>query len=138
MAATRNREDAEDITAETYERALRSLPKYESRDIPITAWLIRIAQNVQREHRNKRARWRVVDIAACEVEGLPSPEAVVSDVHGIEELLSGLTPAQREVLTLRLAGLKVREIAAIQGRAEGTVKALQFAAIRKMRRAARP
>jgi RNA polymerase sigma-70 factor (ECF subfamily) len=138
LAATRNREDAEDITAETYERALRSLHKYESRGIPISAWLIRIAQNVQREHRNKSSRWRVVDIATCEVEGLASVETAGSDLHGLEDLLSGLTPAQREVLTLRLAGLKVREIAAIQGRAEGTVKALQFAAVRRMRRAAQP
>lgn len=138
LGATHNREDAEDITAETYERALRSLHKYQSREVPISAWLIRIAQNVHREHRNKRARWRVVDIAACEVDGLPAPTTVATGKLDMDELLSGLTPAQREVLTLRLAGLKVREIAAIQGRAEGTVKALQFAAVRNLRRVARP
>ncbi|MEX0784289.1 MAG: sigma-70 family RNA polymerase sigma factor [Dehalococcoidia bacterium] len=138
LAATRNREDAEDITAETFERALRSLHKYQSRDVPISAWLIRIAQNVTREHRNKRPAWRVVDIATCEVDGLPAADTTAPADHGLNELLIGLTPAQREVLTLRLAGLKVREIAAIQGRAEGTVKALQFAAVRNMRRAVRP
>ena len=135
MAATHNREDAEDIAAETFERALRALTRYESRDIPITAWLIRIAQNVAREHRNKSARWRVVDIAQCEVDGIPAPNAHPGLGLEINALLSDLTPAQREVLSLRLAGLKVREIAELQGRAEGTVKALQFAAIRNMRRA---
>lgn len=138
MAATHNREDAEDITAETYERALRALSRYESRDIPITAWLVRIAQNVEREQRNKKARWRVVDIAQCEVDGFPAPDTATGLGLEINALLSALTPAQREVLSLRLAGLKVREIAELQGRAEGTVKALQFAAIRNMRRAVKP
>ena len=138
LSATHNREDAEDITAESFERALRSLHKYQSRDIPISAWLIRIAQNVTREHRNKRSRWRVVDLATCEVDGLAMSEPVAPGQAPIAELLAKLTPAQRDVLTLRLAGLKVREIAAIQGRAEGTVKALQFAAVQKMRRAAKP
>ena len=138
LAATHNREDAEDISAETFERALKSLHRYQSREVPISAWLIRIAQNVMREHRTKRARWRVVDIATCEVEGIPAPESVAPVESGLGEMLAGLTPAQREVLSLRLAGLKVREIAVIQGRAEGTVKALQFAAVRNLRRAVRP
>ncbi len=138
LAATRNREDAEDITAESFERALRSLHRYQSREVPISAWLIRIAQNVLREQRNKRARWRVVDIATCEVGGLPTTDALAPGEAGLGDLLEALTPAQREVLTLRLAGLKVREIAVIQGRAEGTVKALQFAAVRNLRRVTRP
>lgn len=136
MGAARHREDAEDIAAETFERALRVLPRYESRDVPIAAWLIRIAQNVAREHQSKLLRCRVVDIARCEVDDLPAttpPEMTFP----IEGLLAQLTPAQREVVALRLQGLKVREIAAIQGRAEGTVKALQFAAVRSLRRAAR-
>lgn len=137
MAATHNREDAEDITAETFERALRNLPRYESRSVPIAAWLIRIAQNVEREHRNRMARCRVVHITQCEVDGLPAPDTLAGNGPGFDELLSGLSKAQRDVLSLRLAGLKVREIAEIQGRAEGTVKALQFAAIRNMRRAVR-
>ena len=137
LSATRNRQDAEDVAAETYERALRALCRYQSRDVPITAWLLRIAQNVVREHRNKRAPWRVVDIADFDVDGLPGSESLADGI-GLDDLLSALTPAQREVMSLRLAGLKVREIAAIQGRAEGTVKALQFAAMRNMRKAVQP
>ena len=133
LAATRNREDAEDITAETFVRALKSLHRYESREVPIGAWLVRIAQNVLHEQRNKQATWRVVDIAACEVHRLAAEERTPQVEAELKELLGELTPAQREVLTLRLAGLKVREIAVIQGRAEGTVKALQFTAVRNLR-----
>jgi RNA polymerase sigma-70 factor (ECF subfamily) len=136
LAATRNRQDAEDLTAETYERALHVLHRFESGDVPITAWLLRIAQNVQREHRNKNGRLRVVNIANLEVDSFPAVETVTLDAS-LSEVMEDLSPAQREVLQLRLAGLKVREIAAIQGRAEGTVKALQFAAIRNLRRAIR-
>lgn len=136
LATTRNREDAEDLTAETYERALRVLHRFESREVPISAWLLRIGQNVERERRNKNARIRVVNIADHEVDCFAAPETIFPDAD-LSKIMEDLSPAQREVLQLRLAGLKVREIAAIQGRAEGTVKALQFAAIRNLKRAIR-
>jgi len=135
LATTRNREDAEDLTAETYERALRVFHRFESREVPISAWLLRIAQNVEREHRNKTGRMRVVNIADHE-DCFAAPEVISLDAD-LSEIMEDLSRAQREVLQLRLAGLKVREIAVIQGRAEGTVKALQFAAIRNLKRAIR-
>ncbi len=133
MSATRNREEAEDITAETFERALRGLSRFESGDVPIVVWLLRIAQNVAREYQQKRVRHRAVDIENLEIGTLPSTPGVETpgDLHA---LIAHLTPAQREVLVLRLAGLKLREIAELRGSAEGTVKALQFAAIRNLRK----
>ena len=39
----RSREEAEDLTAQTFERALRAIGRYEERGAPFSAWLLRIA-----------------------------------------------------------------------------------------------
>src|SRR5689334_17864577 len=41
----RNRDAAEDLTAEVFHHALASLGKYEWRGVPFSAWLMRIAAN---------------------------------------------------------------------------------------------
>jgi RNA polymerase sigma-70 factor, ECF subfamily len=131
---TYSREDAEDLTAETYERALRAISKYSSRDIPIAVWLLRIARNVAHE-RAQRARKQPraivpIESIASTLQGAVPPEPEPD----LGPLLGALTPAQHDVITLRLAGLRCREVAELLGKAEGTVKALQFAAVRNMRR----
>ena len=46
-----------------------------------------------------------------------------------------LTPAQREVISLRFAGeMSVAEVAKLMGRSEGAVKALQHSAIVALRK----
>ncbi len=42
----RSREEAEDLTAQTFERALRAIGRYEERGVPFSAWLLRIAAHV--------------------------------------------------------------------------------------------
>ena len=38
---TGNREDAEDLTARVFQRALKHVPNYEDKGLPFTAWLYR-------------------------------------------------------------------------------------------------
>ena len=135
FASLGNRTDAEDATAETYERALRSIARFRGDDEQMTAWLYGIARNVVREFRRDRDR-----------SHQPLPEGdhddIADDHQSIQEsnpdiarALYRLPVAQREVLELRLAGLKVREVADFLGKAEGTVKALQHAAVKNVRKA---
>ena len=42
--------DAEDLTSQTFQRALEALPRYESRGLPFGAWLFRIAHNLLVDH----------------------------------------------------------------------------------------
>ncbi len=75
-----------------------------------------------------------------------SLKATTNDIVDAQQEIDTISPdlaralyclpvAQREVLQLRLAGLKVREIAAFLGKAQGTVKALQHSALKNLRKA---
>lgn len=49
-----NREDAEDLTARIFERAMKHIPRYQDQGVPFSAWLYRIARNlVANWHRDK-------------------------------------------------------------------------------------
>jgi RNA polymerase sigma-70 factor, ECF subfamily len=129
---------AEDITQETFLRALRRITSvtYQGRDIG--AWFVTIARNLIFDH-VKSSRYRLESTTSEIVELSPSthgPEQQVLDLATNEELLrcvKKLNPDQQECIQLRfLQGLSVAETAKIMDRNEGAVKALQHRAVRRL------
>jgi RNA polymerase sigma-70 factor (ECF subfamily) len=129
---------AEDITQETFVRALRRITSvsYQGRDIG--AWFVTIARNLIFDH-VKSSRYRLEQTTAEIAELSPStsgPEQQVIDGATNAELLKcigNLNPDQQECLKLRfLQGLSVAETADIMDRNEGAVKALQHRAVRRL------
>jgi RNA polymerase sigma-70 factor (ECF subfamily) len=62
-----NKEMAFEITAQVFYRALDNLPKYESRGLPFSAWLFRIASNELNQWFRKNKAQRILNI---DLEGL--------------------------------------------------------------------
>ncbi|MHA6792545.1 sigma-70 family RNA polymerase sigma factor [Pseudonocardia bannensis] len=129
---------AEDITQETFVRALRRIGSvsYQGRDIG--AWFVTIARNLIFDH-VKSSRYRLESTTAEIIELSPStggPEQQVLDNATNEELLrciAKLNPDQQECIQLRfLQGLSVAETAQLMDRNEGAVKALQHRAVRRL------
>ncbi len=129
---------AEDLTSETFVRALRRISSvsYQGRDIG--AWFVTIARNLIFDH-VKSSRYRLEQTTSEIVELSPStggPEQQVLDGAITEELLrcvAKLNPDQQECITLRfLQGMSVAETARIMDRNEGAVKALQHRAVRRL------
>lgn len=129
---------AEDITQETFVRALRRITSvsYQGRDIG--AWFVTIARNLIFDH-VKSSRYRLEQTTAEIVELSPStsgPEQQVLDGATNTELLKcigKLNPDQQECIKLRfLQGLSVAETAVMMDRNEGAVKALQHRAVRRL------
>jgi RNA polymerase sigma-70 factor, ECF subfamily len=129
---------AEDITQETFLRALRRITSvtYQGRDIG--AWFVTIARNLIFDH-VKSSRYRLESTTSDIVELSPSthgPEQQVLDMATNEELLRcvrKLNADQQECITLRfLQGLSVAETATLMDRNEGAVKALQHRAVRRL------
>lgn len=128
---------AEDLTSEAYLRALRNVGRFEGRYTDFQAWVVRIARNAFLDHvKSGRVRWEiVVDEAPVTVEPLDPAEQAVATVDGarLRRALEQLTPDQQEVVHLRfIQDLSIAEVAAVLGRAEGAVKALQFRAMRAL------
>ncbi|MDI2031197.1 sigma-70 family RNA polymerase sigma factor [Saccharopolyspora sp. TS4A08] len=132
---------AEDITSETFLRALRRIASisYQGRDV--AAWFITIAKNLILDH-IKSSRNRL-EIPTSEVtDHLPAKGSHVGPEHQVlldatnSELLQcirQLNPDQRECIRLRfLQDLSVTETAVAMQRNEGAVKALQHRAVRRL------
>jgi RNA polymerase sigma-70 factor (ECF subfamily) len=129
---------AEDITQETFLRALRRISSvtYQGRDIG--AWFVTIARNLIFDH-VKSSRYRLESTTSDIIELSPTthgPEQQVLDLATNEEVLRcvrKLNADQQECISLRfLQGLSVAETAKIMDRNEGAVKALQHRAVRRL------
>jgi RNA polymerase sigma-70 factor (ECF subfamily) len=129
---------AEDFTSETFLRALRRISSisYQGRDIG--AWFVTIARNIIFDHM-KSARHRLEVTTADTVEGdqrAPSTESAVLDLLTSERLMAAvkqLGDEQRECVMLRfIQGFSVSETAAVMGKNDGAIKALQHRAVRKL------
>ncbi|HEX6357249.1 MAG TPA: sigma-70 family RNA polymerase sigma factor [Actinophytocola sp.] len=133
-----DRELAEDVTSETFLRALRRITtvSYQGRDVG--AWFVTIARNLVLDH-VKSSRYRL-EVTTAEVDESgrveAGPEQQVLDGATRSVLLDcirQLGDDQRECIVLRfLQGLSVAETAVVMSRNEGAVKALQHRAVRRL------
>jgi RNA polymerase sigma-70 factor (ECF subfamily) len=129
-----SREAAEDATSLVFTKALGSLPTFRAGSF--RSWLFAIAYHVIAD--SLRAR-RVVDEleAATEVaDGALAPDEIVIAAEAnaaVVRLLNHLSPGQRRVVELRLAGLTGREMATVLGCSVGAVKIAQVRAYTKLR-----
>ncbi|MBV9101613.1 MAG: sigma-70 family RNA polymerase sigma factor [Candidatus Dormibacteraeota bacterium] len=132
---TKDKEQAEDVTAATFAKALEELPRFQWRGVPYSAWLYRVAGNlVARERR--RPGWIELEphMAGESVDPALAVEAEDRAAE-VRAAVSQLPPDQRQAVLLRFGGeLRNREIAEIMGRSEGAVKLLTFRALTALRR----
>jgi RNA polymerase sigma-70 factor (ECF subfamily) len=131
---------AEDLTSETFLRALRRINTFTWQGRDFGAWLVTIARNLVADHfKSSRFRLEITTgemLDANEVER--SPEESVLESLSNAALLDAvrmLNPQQQECVTLRfLQGLSVAETACVMGKNEGAIKTLQYRAIRTLAR----
>ncbi len=121
-----DRGEAEDLTQETYLRALRSLPSFAGRSSART-WLLSIARRVAADHVRwtvTRPRTTAVDdwdtvVAASPTQRRPGfDEGVV-----LRELVAGLEPDRRDAFVLtQMLGLGYAAAAQVCGCPIGTIR----------------
>jgi len=130
---------AQDLTAETFTRALRRLDSVSNQGKDVGAWFIRIAHNLLTDHWRSQHTQRVTAVAQLpdSVVAQAGPEEVVCARESARELhqaVGRLTPAQQEVIRGRyLEELPVARVAAATGRTEGATKALAHRGLEALR-----
>jgi RNA polymerase sigma-70 factor (ECF subfamily) len=114
--------EAEDITQNVFAKLLGAIHKYERREVPFTAWILRVARNVALDHMRARRQIPFEEVRATD----DGHEQVGFDrSQSLREALSRLPQDQREVLVLRhIAGLSPTEIARRLGKTEGAIHGL--------------
>jgi RNA polymerase sigma-70 factor, ECF subfamily len=139
-----NRPLAEDLTSDTFLRALKRIGSFTWQGRDLGAWLVTIARNLVADHfKSGRYRLEVTtgDVLDADREDRGpegSPEAAVVDHITNVALLTAvkqLNPEQQECIVLRfLQGFSVAETAQAMGKNEGAIKALQYRAVRALAR----
>jgi RNA polymerase sigma-70 factor (ECF subfamily) len=127
----RNRDEAEDLTAEVFHQALVSLPQFAWRGTPFIAWLLGIAAHTLADRWHRTNTLREVD--SVELDQLGTEDDVERRAM-LYQLVETLPPDQKLVIVQRFVAQKsIREVAAELGRSAGAVKQLQLRALQSLR-----
>ena len=129
---------AEDLTGETFFRALRSMNGFRWQGRDFGAWLMTIARNLTTDHfKSGRSRLEQTteDMSTLDTE-TEGPESSVLAHLTNEALLRALRELpqdQQDCLVMRfLQGMSIAETAAVLGRSDGAVKQLQLRGVRNL------
>ncbi|HEY3014517.1 MAG TPA: sigma-70 family RNA polymerase sigma factor [Nocardioides sp.] len=135
---TRTTTLAEDLTSETFFRALRSMNSFRWQGKDFGAWLMTIARNLTMDH-FKAGRTRLeqaTEDMGVHDDATEGPETAVLNSLTNELLLAALKklPAeQQDCLVMRfLQGMSIAETALVLDRSEGAVKQLQLRGVRNL------
>jgi len=127
---TGSAQDAEDLTARVFFRAMGHIESYTDRGVPFQAWLYRIAHNLTANWHRDQGRRKIVsleDYIASELIG-DAPDRAVEDQEEIDRLravVNRLPEERQQLLTLKFVdGMSNAEIGQIMERTEGAIKSL--------------
>ena len=136
-------QDAEDVIADVFFKALRNLKRFKWRHAnSFAAWLFRIARNQIVDYGRRRSRAAIALEAEGGLAGLADPSPLPRESLAQQErfeqmraLIATLSPRRQEVITLKFyAGLRNLEIARVLGLNERTVAAHLCRALQDLER----
>ncbi|MDQ6805454.1 MAG: sigma-70 family RNA polymerase sigma factor [Actinomycetota bacterium] len=117
-----NHHEAEDITQNVFAKLMQAIAKYEARQVPFSAWIMRVARNAALDHLRARRLVPCEDVRTDD-EGQQAED--LERAQCLRVALEELPPGQREVLVLRhIAGLAPSEIAERLDKTEGSIHGL--------------
>ena len=129
---------AEDLTSETFLRALRRIDSFTYTGKDIGAWFTTIARNLVTDH-VKSSRFKLEVSTADMLDADRGDDGIETQVierlrdAALLDAVRRLKPEQQECIVLRfLQGLSVAETSGVMGRSEGAVKQLQLRAVRAL------
>lgn len=127
---------AQDLTELTFLRAWEARSRYRPGATPILGWLYRIARNAVIDHYRTERASSVLDPGLADGEADVAVAAEAQDERRrLARLMARLDSTDRDVLMMRFVmGMSHAEVAAELKRSPGSVRIIQFRALRKLRR----
>jgi RNA polymerase sigma-70 factor (ECF subfamily) len=128
----RDEHDAEDVTQQVFAKLFRTIGRYEERDVPFAAWILRVARNAAIDYMRSD---RLVPCEEVRGADQQSDESRHECRRSLTDALGSLPSEQREVILMRhLVGLSPREIAGKLGKSESAIHGLHHRGRRSMQR----
>ena len=127
---TGNHQDAEDLTARTFYKALKHLPRFVDRGAPFSAYLYRIAHNMVANWHRDTNRRQIVSIDDLIITGPSHQEPMImaekrDEQEELLQVVRRLPPERQQLLILKLVEqMSNAEIAQVMNRTEGAIKSL--------------
>jgi RNA polymerase sigma-70 factor (ECF subfamily) len=113
--------EAEDVTQQVFMKLMTSLGSYRERDVPFTAWIMRVARNAAVDHLRSRRAIPAEEVRAADEFEEDSHERLTC----LREALDDLPQDQHNVLILRhVVGLSPGEIADVLGKSASSIHGL--------------
>ncbi len=134
-----NHEDAEDLTAKVFLRALSHIKNYENRGLPFFAWLHRIAHNLVANWHRDHSRRKVIPLGELPLSSREDTDPLSSlekeeRLRKVMAAVRALPPDKQEIIYLKFVErLSNQEIAIIMGKTESAIKALYHRALVALR-----
>lgn len=132
----RDKELAEDLTSQSFLKALQNLQTFDHQKGVFSAWIYRIARNTLFDHfRTNRETVDLEDVFGLSAPGSIEHEAEVNEnMQKVREHMKELTSEQRDIIIMRVwDGMSYREIAGIIGKTEANCQMIFSRAIAKLR-----
>jgi RNA polymerase sigma-70 factor (ECF subfamily) len=136
---TGDHQEAEDLTARVFQRAMHHIGRYRDQGVPFSAWLYRIAHNLVANWHRDRNRRQIVPlderIAASGISSHPEmATAQREEQRLLLEMVRLLPPDRQELLILKfMEQLSNAEIGQIMGKTEGAIKSLYHRTLSSLR-----
>lgn len=141
----RNREDAEDLVSQVFQRFLAGMDRFDGRRGSVLGWTLALARHAvidraRRQAAHGGARRSVGDVdGMAEILPSPVPDALAAlvadeDLARLAQLLEMQPPEIREMFELRFGqGLALKDVAVVLDLSEDAVKQRFARATRKLR-----
>jgi RNA polymerase sigma-70 factor (ECF subfamily) len=132
-----DRAAAEDLTADTFERAWRARHRYQADRAAFSTWLFTIARRVVTDWQRRRARRSWFRLWEQQPDGEPSLESQLEESEEqqrLRQLVLKLGQPEQELIALKFgAGMTNREIAPVVGKSETAVGTAIYRIMQKLR-----
>jgi RNA polymerase sigma-70 factor, ECF subfamily len=129
---------AEDVAAQSWLIAAEKIQDYDGSMEDFGAWLFGIARRVAANVQRRTGRRRTDPVAETPAEATEGPESTVADTVWVRDILTQLSPRERDVVAcVDVVGLTVADAAKALGLTPVAVRVARHRALRRLRRDAR-
>ena len=132
------REEAEDLTHQTFLNAWANVKRYQNLGFPFSSWLYRIARNLivdfYRTRRNESSLEKIDPEYFVVQASTHFDVADKMDVEKVKSAIQNLKPEYQDVIMMRFVeDMAIKEVALAMDKTEGAVKLIQHRAIKELK-----